>query len=158
MIVKIDGLKELDAALRNIPAQLERKYLRQAVGAMGKVVRDAVREQAPIRTGLLRREIVHVRSKRGAKKGQETFYVMVRQKTKKYANNSVNRRRGRVGKSYKAEGDAYYWRYLEFGTATIRPQPFLRRGFESSKTKAVQALQDRLRKSLDLLARENKIK
>ena len=157
-LIKVEGLKELEKALHQLPAKLAQKHLRRGVARMGKVVRDAIRARAPVKTGQLKRNIVHVRSRRLSGNGRETYNVLVRTKRKKYADNRANRRAGKVGKSYTVEGDAYYWKYLEFGSSKISARPFMRPGFEASKTQALEAMQKLLKESLDELAKEYKIK
>ena len=41
-----------------------------------------------------------------------------------YTNNAHNRRSGRVGKTYQADGRVYYWRFLELGTSRQPATPF----------------------------------
>lgn len=41
-----------------------------------------------------------------------------------YTNNAQNRRSGRVGKTYQADGRVFYWRFLELGTSRQPATPF----------------------------------
>jgi HK97 gp10 family phage protein len=47
-------------------------------------------------------------------------------------------KRVRVGGRY-IRGDAFYWPFVEFGTAKVRARPFLRPAFEARKERAVEA-------------------
>lgn len=53
--------------------------------------------------------------------------------------------------------DAYYWFFVEFGTAHTRARPFLRPAFEARKTVAVETaigvFRDRIQKEMDKLGR-----
>ena len=41
-----------------------------------------------------------------------------------YTNNAQNRRAGRVGQTYQADGRVFYWRFLELGTSRQPATPF----------------------------------
>ena len=41
-----------------------------------------------------------------------------------YTNNAQNRRAGRVGQTYQADGRVFYWRFLELGTSKQPATPF----------------------------------
>jgi HK97 gp10 family phage protein len=45
-----------------------------------------------------------------------------------------------VGKNYSTFGDAFYWRFLEFGTKKMARKPLFRDGFEKSKGRAAEAI------------------
>lgn len=157
-IMKVEGLAALDNALKGLPDKLARKYLRKGVARMGRVVRDGIRAKVPVRTGLLKRNVIYVRSRRNSGPGRESYSVMIRTKKKKFVDNRRNRRLARVGKTYTVEGDAYYWKFLEFGTSKLPARPFMRPGFEATKGLAVDALQQVLKEALGELAQEFKIK
>jgi HK97 gp10 family phage protein len=55
----------------------------------------------------------------------------------------------RQGKKYRKQGkkgdksqDAYYWKFVEFGTSKMSARPFLRPAFEASKLQAVDRIQE----------------
>jgi len=51
----------------------------------------------------------------------------------------------RAGKRYrKRDVDAYYWRFVEFGTAKMAARPFMRPAFEAKKGDALEAIKGRL--------------
>lgn len=126
--MKVEGLKELADKLRGMGPDLSRNALRAAVRAGASTVRAEAINMAPQDTGRLRRAIYlkHIREKSGAH--QQTFYVSVR-----------------AGKRYrKRELDAYYWRFVEFGTAKMAARPFMRPAFEVRKGDALEAIKARL--------------
>ncbi len=142
--VKIEGLDGVLARMAALPPALVSKrggVVRAALrkGAM-VIVKDA-RRRAPVSTGALKKNIASaidpVPKKSGANEGVR---VGVRGGAKKYANTKYNARKGRAGKSYKTGGSTYYWRFLEFGTKFIKPQPFLRPAFESQKRRALDVI------------------
>lgn len=118
----VRGLPDLKAALQGLVPKLQRRALRNALAAAGRVVRDEARRQAPVlrnalrapyRTpGLLRKSIAVRTSKLARRAGAVGVFVNVRP-AKRGARGAKNRL------------DPYYWRWVEFGTAKMRAQPFL---------------------------------
>ena len=88
--IAISGLKELDAALQDLPAKIEKNVLRGAMRAGAKVMLDAARQQVPVKTGALRDSLT---LKSGYQRGRVTGTV-------------------RAGNS-----KAYYAHMVELGTA-----------------------------------------
>lgn len=148
MTVKIEGLEQLKKALNQLPVEIQQRSLRSAVSAGAKVVVDAAIAKAPTDTGSLKKAIYRYRSRSQSGTGRETYYVGVRKGKKAYADTAKNRRLNRVGKKYTVQGEAYYWRFLEFGTAKMQARPFLRPAFEGSRTKILDVMKQRLGKSI----------
>jgi HK97 gp10 family phage protein len=155
MNFKIEGLEDLKKALNALPVEIQQRSLRSAVSAGAKVVVDAAISKAPSGdTGNLKKSIYRYRSRSQSGTGRETYYVGVRKGKKAYADTARNRRLGRVGKKYTVQGEAYYWRFLEFGTAKMGAKPFMRPAFESSKGKILDIMKQRLGKSIQDQARK----
>ena len=153
--MRIDGLKEVQNALKELPKEIQKRPLRSAVSAGAKVIADDAINKAPQgETGNLRKSIYRYRSRSQSPTGKETFLVGVRKGKAKYSNTSRNRRLGRVGKTYQTQGEAYYWRFVEFGTSSQPARPFLRPAFENSKERAVQVMKERLGKAIETQARK----
>jgi HK97 gp10 family phage protein len=153
--VQITGLKELQNALNQLPKEIQGRPLRSAVSAAAKVIVDDVKARVPVgETGNLKTAVYRYRSRRNSATGKETFFVGIRQGKAQFKDTAYNRRRGRVGKSYKTAGEAYYWRFLEFGTAKMQAKPFLRPAFEANKSRAVEVIKDRLGKSIQTQAKK----
>ena len=149
MQVKILGLEQLKKALNQLPIEIQQKALRSAVSASAKVVVDAAIAKAPAGdTGNLKKAIYRYRSRSGSGTGRETYLVGVRKGKKAYANTARNRRLNRVGKNYTVQGEAYYWRFLEFGTAKMQAKPFMRPAFEGSKSRILDVMKERLGKAI----------
>ncbi len=142
--VHVRGLAELDRALRELPVRVANRGLRASVYAGAKVIRDEARSRAPKAAqslgpkqpppGTLRRSVImkHIRELSGG--GRQTYYVLVRQ-GKKYRNQ---------GKRGNLSQDAWYWRFLEFGTRKMAARPFLRPALESRRREATAAIKERL--------------
>jgi HK97 gp10 family phage protein len=149
MQVKILGLEQLKKALNQLPVEIQQKALRSAVSASAKVVVDSAIAKAPAgETGNLKKAIYRYRSRSGSGTGRETYLVGVRKGKKAYADTARNRRLNRVGKKYTVQGEAYYWRFLEFGTVKMQAKPFMRPAFEGSKSRILDVMKERLGKAI----------
>lgn len=155
MTIEVQGLKELQRYLHQLPQEIQKRPLRSAVAAGAKVISDAAINNAPQgETGNLRKSIYRYRSRSQSATGKETFLVGVRKGKAKFKDNARNRRLGRVGKTYQTQGEAYYWRFVEFGTSKLSARPFLRPAFERNKEEAVKVMKDRLRRSIEQQAKK----
>ncbi len=149
MQVKITGLEEIKKALNQLPIDIQQRALRSAVSASAKVVVDAAIAKAPAGdTGNLKKSIYRYRSRSASGTGRETYLVGVRKGKKAYADTAKNRRLNRVGKKYTVQGEAYYWRFLEFGTVKMQAKPFMRPAFEGSRSKILETMKQRLDKAI----------
>ena len=136
----IKGLSELSAALKELPNRIARNALRQSVARGAVVIRDEAKARAPVSTtppapgdplpGTLKRSIVIKHDKDRSILTSQTYVVAVRQ-GKKYRNQ---------GKKGNRSQDAYYWRWVEFGTVKMAARPFMRPAFEAQKEAAVQEI------------------
>lgn len=100
-------------------ARIENKALREA----GDVVKEAIQNETPVRTGTLKNSITvsRVKTKDGMKQVE-------------------------VG----PDDEGWYGKFVEFGTVKIRANPFMGRGYETSKEKAMDTIAENLRKGLGL--------
>lgn len=126
--MQIDGLKELADKLSAIGPDLARNALRGAVGAAARLVRDEAKATNPDDTGRTDRALFAKYVKKESGDSQATFVVGVR---------SGKRER-------KRNRDAFYWRFVEFGTANKPARPFMRPAFESKKHAAVDLIAKRI--------------
>lgn len=136
----IHGLDPVLKKMRGLAPALRKKALNAALRkAMAPVRKSAVdaakRFDDPATAQSIPKEIV-IRSnaKKARTIGSDAFLVQVgvRGGAKSYVNNRANRRQGRVGKSYEGGGNVFHWRFLEFGTANMRAQPFMRPALENN--------------------------
>lgn len=128
--IRIDGLRELRAKLLTLPAKIRDRELRGATGAAAAVIKDAAIANAPLRTGRLILNIIAAR--RHPEKHDEEWAITVRHK----------------GKGWR---QAFYWKFLEFGTEKMAARPFLRPAFEGNVGRAIEAFRARLAKRLHRL-------
>lgn len=156
----VHGLKETVAALRALPSQFASKNggpMRAALFKAAKPMRDDAIARAPVDTGNLKANVYLYRDRNPAAVGANERYIIgVRQKRRKYARTQLNRRLGRIGKSFALRGDAYYWWFVEFGTEKMTAHPFLRPAFESGKAAFVSTFAAELAKGVNAAARRAK--
>lgn len=158
--VEIKGLSELRRKLQALPPALSSRSggpVRSALFKAAKVVRDEARQLAPRRTGLLAANVVAKRNPHPeSHNANEEYGVMVSSIKRKYANTARNRRKRRVGKSYRVAGPSYYWRFLEFGTRKMAAKPFMRPAFERTKQRALEVFKIALSAAIDRAVRKLK--
>jgi len=134
--MQIEGLSELMEKLRQLGPRLARNGLRAAVSAGAQVIRREVKARAPRDSGVLNRAIYIKQIREKSSPTQQTFYVGAR-----------------AGKRYQRKNlDAYYWRFLEFGTVKMQARPFLRPAFESKKVEAAERIKEKLAERIEKLA------
>ena len=117
------------------------------------VSRDEAKVKAPIATaplggdqpppGTLKRSIIMKQIPEQSDAQKQVFFVAVRH-GKKYRNQ---------GKRGNLSQDAWYWRFLEFGTRKMAARPFLRPALESRRREAVDAIKQRLSERIEIEAK-----
>ena len=152
--VHIDGLKELDQALQQLPDRLARNGLRASVYAGAKVVRDEAKLRAPKAVqalgkdqpppGTLKRSVIMKQIRELSGQDRQTFFVTVRHGKK-------HRKQGKKG---NLSQDAWYWRFIEFGTRKMAARPFLRPALDSKRVEAAMAMKKRLQERIAKAAAE----
>lgn len=152
--VHIDGLKELDRALQQLPDRIASNGLRASVYAGAKVVRDEAKLRAPKAAkslgpdqpppGTLKRSVIMKQIRELSGQDRQTFFVTVRH-GKKY------RKQGKKG---NLSQDAWYWRFIEFGTRKMAARPFLRPALDSKRVEAAMAMKKRLQERIAKAAAE----
>jgi HK97 gp10 family phage protein len=145
--IRIEGLRELERALLDLPAAVTRRVVRGAVAAGARMVRNEVKRSIPVRTGALKANVYMRRAK--ADREMTTYEVSIRTKAAKYGNTKTNRRLGRVGQSYKQE-KTWYWRVLEFGSKRgHKRNEYIQRAFQRTQRQAAQAIAEGLQKGVE---------
>jgi HK97 gp10 family phage protein len=133
----ISGLKELQLAMNRLSVDMAGKIARQATAAAAGVVRKAARHNVSeyIDTGNLQAAIV-MKRKRFTKLSDE-YNVTVRTGKKSDVKKAKDGT-GRLGT------DAYYGRYIEFGTVKKSARPFLAPALSENIQPATDAMKKRL--------------
>jgi len=141
--VKLEGLDDLNRAIKDLVGDLRRKVVRAALRDAAKPIQRAAVAAAPVLKkphpyrlpGTLKRSILVKASKRFNGAGGEIgVYVAVR------------KRKGLGGKaSARNPFDPFYWRFQEFGTAKQQEKPFMKPAFQANANNAIKIFQDRIR-------------
>lgn len=148
-LVNVQGLKELQAALKELPKNVGRNVLRGSVAAGAAVIRAEAKAQAPMYTGgdvskghpppgTLKRSVYQKQIRELSSAAKQTFFVGVRS-GKKYQ---------KQGKKGDLSQDAFYAGFVEFGTVNMAARPFMRPAFESKKQAALDAIKAYLEKRI----------
>lgn len=136
---EVKGLKELNEALKQLPDNIARNVLRGATGAGAAVIRKEARQRAPVfdgqigdkhpPPGTLKKSVYQSQVRQLSSLVKQVFHVGVR---------SGKGKKDKGGRSL----DAYYWRFVEFGTSKMAARPFLRPAFEAKKLAAIEAIRE----------------
>lgn len=134
--VKLDGLRDLGQRMKGLSEAMNSRIARAATAAGAAVIRDAAKQKVAVDTGNLKKNIIVKRLPKGESPLTSEHIVTVRQ--------------GKLTKKQKASGlgDAFYGRFVEYGTAKMPARPYLRPAYDQNKEKAVQAIKDRIVKRL----------
>ncbi|MAO57789.1 MAG: hypothetical protein CL549_15755 [Alcanivorax sp.] len=115
------GLADLEKELELLTKAEEARQLRSAARAGAGVIRDEARRRVKKRTGKLQRNIV-----------SDTAKV-------------TSRTRATAGVKVREEGkasdpnNAFYWKFIEFGTARHPAAPFMRPAYDAKEDEAARA-------------------
>lgn len=115
----ITGLKEVDRLLAGLEPKLAKKHIRGGMRKGMKLVRDAAKANAPVRTGKLKKAI-KVRAGKARKRKQIVIEV-------------------RVGEG-DFKGATFYGAFQEFGTKRLEAREYMDNAFQSRGEAARQAI------------------
>jgi len=142
--VQVLGMRELSAKMKELGPKITRKAIKYALIKGAQVVRDEAKRQAPIATGALRKAI----------------YIKKMNKENPFKENVIlGVRHGRKMWKKKKEGgfdkgkDAFYWKWIEFGTKKMKEDPFMRPAFESKKMEAFDKIKSVLTDKIKQIVR-----
>lgn len=150
MANEITGLDEVQAKLRQLGNQRKAK---NAATRSSRKAMNIVKKAAVLNAKALddkdspERIWKNIITKAGKTKGVDKVMMRVGVKggAKQYGTNADNRRAGRVGRRYQTQGDkknpggdTWYWRLVEYGSATNNATPFMRPALNNN-IDAVQA-------------------
>jgi HK97 gp10 family phage protein len=138
--MEISGLKELADKMRAMGPDIARNALRAGVGEAARALRDEAKQTNPDDTGRTDRALYAKLIKEQSSDHQATYYVGAR---------SGKRER-------KRDRDAWYWRFVEFGTVKMPARPFLRPAFEKLKMQAVDLIAARIAARIKRFERRGK--
>lgn len=118
--LKVEGLEEVERALKRLSDQAGRAMLRNATRAAARVVQKEAVARAPVReAGPSHPKYGHLR---------DNIKVVMQRS-----------RQGGVQEAAVGTTRAFWGRFLEFGTARMPAQPFMTPAFEASREAALRA-------------------
>lgn len=118
---------DMEQGLDKLADSVGESVLRSAGYAGAQVFMEEAKLRAPVGEGVLRDNIIVVRADEKSDGAQKQTYVVT----------------VRSGK-FNQEGDAFYWRFVEFGTVHAAAKPFIRPAFEAMKQFALQVMLKRM--------------
>jgi HK97 gp10 family phage protein len=135
--IQITGFKELQRRAQKVDVKLRKKIYAKAARAAGKAVVEAAKSSVPVRTGGVRRSLVH---RSASKPSKGLFGVKVTVKGGKLgasSGRSATRRRGKGG-TYNPDAIERYYRFTELGTKYHPAQPYLKPSLEMHTGKIIE--------------------
>lgn len=142
--VQVEGFAELDRALAALGPEAT-KVGRAALRGAANDVRDAVKAAAPVGTGSTKKS---ARNKGGDSRSYD--YGRLRD------NIRVREARARADNTVVMQvttGNAFWSRFLEYGTRKMSARPFFRPAWDGSRDGALRTLQTRLGAGIERAAK-----
>lgn len=127
---KVDGLKELDRALNQLPDKVHNRVLQSAVTSSIRKARKAIKTAAP----------------RGAVPSQASEQYGPLHKNLKVGKARTKKSRK---SAFVSTGKAFWGYFLEYGTRSIPARPWFVPAFERSQAAMMDELKLKLRKGID---------
>ncbi len=123
----ITGIKEIDRALKALEPKVAKKVIRQSIRAALKPIRDEIKGEVPLKTGLLRSAI----KVRAAKRSRVSIGVVVI-----------------IGRG-DFKGDTFYGAFQEYGTSTMPGKHFMRKVFDRESNEARAQIEKGVRDGIE---------
>ncbi len=135
------GLNDIARDLDLLSRAENNKVLRDSTRAGARVIQAEVIAKAPVKTGRTKKNVVVVTQK-GRGRGQISSGVHIR---------GVNPRTGNSDTTLKTgdENNAFYWRFVELGTAHAPAHPFVRPAFDAKEAEAAQVAIREMNNAID---------
>lgn len=139
--VRVEGLRELGEAMRTLSSDIANKVSQQATGSSAQVVKAAVkarmRANPSVDSGLLEKNVISKKIPKSQTYLTSQHIVTIRKR-------DYPKQRGKARRNTRQVA-----MYLEYGTVKMTSEPSIGPGFETSKTKALDAITGKLRQRLD---------
>lgn len=153
---RLEGLKELETALLELPKGSQGNVLKRAVTIPAADFAEYASSLAPKARGKLKAEI-KVGKAKIISPGKAAFAAAMKEGGTRgeaaMAARSANRAAGGTGKSVSVQvgptQDAYYGMFQEFGTRHHAAKPFMRPAWDSMKEGMAQSIADTLAEQIE---------
>ena len=154
-IIQIEGLRELEQRLAQLPQKLERKILVHATQAGARVIQKEAVQKAPM--SVAPHILKSYASSVYKKYTPSEFGTWIRPgNLKRMIRVKIDKTKSRgyaiTYEVYIKNKEAWYWKFQEFGTSKM-PSPknkgFMRKGFESAKLAAIAEIEMQIKARLE---------
>lgn len=147
--IKLEGFAELDRELRELPLRMQGNILRSALMKGAKLIQDELKLTTPVSQD----DRVRMVKKKGGEKVEHRPGFM---KSRIRRRSGIRRKEDQRGFSGDTAASVRvgisgvpYAGSVEFGTANAPANPFVRRAWEATKDRVLDAIKGQLRKRLD---------
>lgn len=149
--IQISGLEPVLARLKNLGPDIRRRSLRNGLRKGANMVRKAAQDAAPKRSGAMARNIrVQFASRTARRVGGVAFRVGVRGGAQQPGSKTRYARSRRGSSSQTASGGStWYWRLVEFGTAKMEAQPFMRPALRNNVERIIDTVAQDVDQGID---------
>jgi len=153
--VKVEGFRELERALAELPRATAKNVSRRALLQAGQPIADQARQLVPVLSGGLRDSIV-VTTRTANKPGAGAFAAAMRGGATRAEAGKAMRAAAKGGRSsvevYIGAGQLPHAHLVEFGSINNSPQPYLRPAWDAGKQKVLDDIREFLGQEIDKAA------
>ena len=139
-MMEVLGLKELELRLSELPEKLKTRVLAQSLQSGAQLIRAQARENAPVSVAphiLKSYASAMFKTFKSKRMGVWLLPGNLRRNIKVKRDLSGTRGHAITYEVFAKNKDAWYWKFIEFGTRKMSAQPFMRNAFETQKGSAV---------------------
>lgn len=147
--IQLSGFEQVYKALEALPAKIQKKALREGVKKAGEFLRDRIAERAPYRTGLLRDSIVAGSAR--TKKLSVAISIGPAATNRPKASGDKRQEQSLGGETSgdKKPKDAYYAKFIEFGTVNMAARPFMRPVLDANSEAITSIIEQSIREFVE---------
>ena len=149
--LEMTGVREIEQALLQLPKKLHNKVLRKALRQSGNIMLKKARDNAPVKSGLLKKSIKLRVDIRGTPAAIITVRIPSREKLALAKATTDKKQRALIRKNASKGARPYYGAFIELGTKDIAPHPYLRPAFNSTVNRAFEKFFDVLNEEINKL-------
>lgn len=146
MTVKLEGFRELERALADLPRATGKSVLRRVAKAALEPMADSAAAKAPTDSGKLAFSIVV--SEKRTRRARASATRLVRGKFRAAASTGIAIAMGPAA----GQGTLQYATFVEFGTIDTPAQPFMRPAWASGSEAALEYIKDNLSTEIEKAA------
>lgn len=129
--IKVEGIKELDKILNQMAPRAARNLMRSTIQGVASEIAKESRRKAPKDSGTLRKAIKAKRKR--ARNPDKPFSDVI------------------VTHGNSAKHDAFYWRFIEFGSVNQPEHPFIRPSVDLMRPKIPEIMERQFAKKLEAM-------